>query len=187
MKTIPYYPTIFHTNPFAYKMSDIWELSEYNAIKILLRNQMATEQGVTEMILNIANFAAIDESGKEHIIKDFDDSSKVNLKGTHTGLYLKTNSAVDLEPGKYTKLRFYLRTSGNTLILKDKSEKKLSGRKYLDFEIRNGLEIHAEDKKPLILRFDFEPYSLASFFKPLTDLLKRQKRTVGKLVNSFAQ
>ncbi len=168
-------------------MSDIWEISEYNAYDVLLKNEMASELGVSEMILNITQFAAIDEAGKEHLIKDFDDSKRVNLKGTHSGLFLKTRTATDLEAGRYSKLRFYLGTSGNSLILKDKSEKRLTGRRYLDFEISNGLEITADHKKPLILRFDFEPYTLASFFKPLTNLFKRQKRSVGKLVNSFAQ
>ncbi|WP_372945929.1 hypothetical protein [Muriicola sp.] len=187
MKTMTFYPTIFHTNPVAYKMSDIWELTEYNAYDVLLKNAMATEKGVSEMILNITQFAAIDETGKEHLIMDFDQTSRVNLKGSHTGLFLKTKEAVNLDPGKYTKFRFYLGGSGNSLILKDKSEKRFSGRRYLDFEIRKGLEISAENKKPLILRFDFVPYTLASYFKPLTKLFKRQKSTVGKLVNSFAQ
>lgn len=187
MKTITYYPTIFHTNPFAYKMSDIWELSEYNTKDLLLKNKMATDKGVSEMILNITRFTAVDEKGEEHQIKDFDDSGRVNLKGTHTGLFLKTNGSVDLKPGRYTKLRFHLGTSGNTLILKDRSEQKLSGRRYLDFEIRKGMVIEGETQKPIILRFDFEPYTLASVFNPVWKLFKRQKRTVGKLVNSFAQ
>ncbi|GGD43122.1 hypothetical protein GCM10011361_07590 [Muriicola marianensis] len=168
-------------------MSDIWALTEYNTYDILLNNLMATEKGVSEMILDITRFAAIDEAGQEHIIKDFEDTSRVNLKGSHTGLFLKTQGEVNLKPGRYTTLRFYLGTSGNTLILKDKSQQSLVGRRYLDFEIWKGLEISAENKKPLILRFDFEPYTLASIFKPLTNLFKKQKRTVGKLVNSFAQ
>ena len=187
MKTIIYYPTIFHTNPFAYKMSDIWELSEYNAKDLLLKNKMATEKGVSEMILNITRFSAIDETGCEHEIRDFDDSSRVKIRGTHSGLYLKTRSAVDLEPGYYTKLRFYLGSSGNSLILKDGSEQKLAGKKYIDFEIRKGLRIDGEYKKPLVLRFDLEPYALSSLFYPIRKLFKRQKGTVGKLVNSFAQ
>lgn len=187
MKKMTFYPTIFHTNPYAYKMSDIWELSEYNAKDLLLQNDMAYDKGVSEMILNITQFAAIDETGKEHPVQDFNEMSYVNLKGTHTGLYLKTQSAVDLQPGRYTTLRFYLGGSGNTILLKDRTEKKLTGYRYLDFKIRKGLEISGQDNKPLILRFDFEPYSFASFFKPVTDLFRRQKRSVGKLVNSLAQ
>ena len=187
MKTITFYPTIFHTNPYAYKMSDIWELSEYNAKDLLLKNDMANDKGVSEMILNISHFAAIDESGKEHAVRDFDNMSCVNLKGIHTGLFLKTQSAVDLPPGRYTTLRFYLGSTGNTIFLKDRTEKKLSGYRYLDFKVRRGLEITGEDQKPLILRFDFQPYTFASFFKPVTDLFRRQKRSVGKLVNSLAQ
>ena len=187
MKKMTYYPTIFHTNPFAYKMSEIWELSEYNAKDLLLHNTMAHEKGVSEMILNISKFTAIDEQGNEHQIKDFDCGSRVNLKGTHTGLFLKTRNAVDLKPGRYTKFRFYLGSSGNRLVLKDRTEQKLSGRKYLDFEIFKGLLIDGEDKKPVILRFDFEPYTLASMFNPIRKLFKRQKKTVGKLVSSFAQ
>ncbi len=187
MKTITFYPTIFHTNPYAYKMSDIWELSEYNAKDLLLQNDLADDKGVSEMILNITHFAAIDEAGKEHPIKEFDNMNCVNLKGTHTGLFLKTQNAVNLQPGRYTALRFYLGGIGNSIRLKDRTERKLSGYRYLDFKIRKGLEITGEDNKPLILRFDFEPYTFVSFFKPLTDLFRRQKRSVGKLVNSLAQ
>jgi hypothetical protein len=168
-------------------MSDIWELTEYNAKDLLLKNDMVNEKGVSEMLLNITHFAAIDQDGKEHPIKDLDNSKGVNLKGTHTGLFLKTNSAVDLKPGRYNALRFHLGNMGNTITLKDRSERKLSGYRYLDFEIQNGLEINGEDQKPLILRFDFEPFTVVSFFKPLTDLFRRQKRSVGKLVNSLAQ
>jgi hypothetical protein len=168
-------------------MSDIWELTEHNAKDLLLQNEMATEKGVSEMILNITRFAAIDEKGAEHNIKDFDNSGRVNLKGTHTGLFLKTQSAVGLEPGKYTALRFYLGRSGNALMLKDRSEKTINGRKYLDFKIRNGLTITGDEQKPIILRFDFEPYTLASLFNPLWKVFRRQKRSVGKLVNSLAQ
>jgi len=175
MKTITYYPTMFHTNPFAHKWSDIYAVSEHNAKDVLLQNDMVTDKGISEMIVNITKFVAIDDKGKEHTIKDFPQGNLVNLKGTHSGLFLKTNSAPELNPGTYSTFRFYLGGSANTFIYKDRTEATVSGLEYIDFEIRNGLTINGKDKKPVIMRFDFEPFTLASFFNPIRNLFKKQK------------
>jgi hypothetical protein len=186
MKTMTYYPTIFHTNPFAHKMSDIWDLTENNARDLMLLNEMATKNKISEMILNIKGFSAIDENGKEHLIKKFSKSNLVDLKGTHSGLFIKTKSVVNLEPGKYKSFRFHLGKTGNSFIYNDRSEETVNRFDFLDFEIRNGLEVNAETKNEVILRFDFEPYTLASFFKPLQEWFKKIKPAAGRMVESFS-
>ena len=186
MKTITYYPTMFHTNPFAHNWSDIYTLSENNAKDVVLENDMVGEKGISEMVLNITAFDAIDENGKEHRIKDFSQGNLVNLKGTHSGLFIKTNSAPELNPGTYTTFRFYLGGSANTFIFKDRSEEAVTGLEYIDFEIQNGLMINGNDKKPVIMRFDFEPYTLASFFNPIRNLFKKQKSASRNLTECLS-
>ncbi|QBA63658.1 hypothetical protein [Muriicola soli] len=186
MKTITYYPTMFHTNPFAHNWTDIYSHMENNAKDVLLQNQMVAEKGISEMILNVRSFAAIDEKGNEHLIKEFAKGNLVDLKGTHSGLFIKTNSAPKLKPGTYNTFRFYLRDTANTFVYKDRSEEVVAGLEYIDFDIDNGLKVDGKNKKPVIMRFDFEPYTFLSFFKPITDVFKRQKRSVGKLVSNLS-
>ncbi|NNK12584.1 MAG: hypothetical protein HKP08_14670, partial [Flavobacteriaceae bacterium] len=181
MKTNTYYPTMFHTNPFVHNWRDVYALSERNAKDVLLQNDMVREKGISEMILNITRFAAIDENGNEHLIKDFSKGNLVDLKGTHSGLFIKTNSAPELNPGIYKAFRFYLADSANTFIYKDQSEAVVSGLDFIDFEINNSLKIDGKSKKPIIMRFDFEPFTLLSYFNPIRNLFKRQNPSGRKL------
>uniref|UniRef100_UPI002620CFB8 hypothetical protein n=1 Tax=uncultured Muriicola sp. TaxID=1583102 RepID=UPI002620CFB8 len=62
----------------------------------------------------------------------------------------------------------------------------ISGVNYLDFEIEDKLEISDGEASEIILRFDFEPYTLASYFKPVSLLFKKSKSFTTNLVQSLA-
>jgi len=185
MKKITYYPTMFHTNPFAYNWTELWDMKEAAAKELILKNTRATRLGVSEMYLNITKFSAIDEHGNEHFIKDFPKQAELNPKGMHTEFFMKVKSRLSLDKGTYKSFRFYLANTGNTFVHSDRSRQAITDVAYLDFEIRNGLRIKSDEDKQVVFRFDFEPYTLASYFKPMLKLFKRSGTYTGKLAGSY--
>ncbi len=185
MKKITYYPTMFHTNPFAYNWTEVWDMNETDAKELILKNNRASKLGVSEMFLNITKFSALDENGNEHFIKDFPKQAELNPKGIHTEFFIKVRSRLSLEKGNYKSFRFYLANSGNTFVYSDRRRQAVTDVAFLDFEIRNGLCVKSDKDLQVMFRFDFEPYTLASYFKPLLKLFKRSRPFSGKLAGSF--
>ncbi len=186
MKETKFYPTIWQTVPYSlYNMGQLD--AEGRQIKDLtLNNKLASEFGVSEMNLTLIKFTAFDKDGVEHFITDFSSQSVVNLKGLHTGLFIKSKRVLDLPKGTYSSLRFYIEETGNSFTYSDRSSEPISGVNYLDFEIEDGLEICDGEASEIILRFDFEPYTLASYFKPVSTLFKKSKSFTTNLVQSLA-
>jgi hypothetical protein len=176
---------MFHTNPFAYNWTEVWDMNETDAKELILKNNRASKLGVSEMFLNITKFSAFDEHGNEHFIKDFPKQAELNPKGMHTEFFIKVRSKLALDNGNYKSFRFYLSNSGNRLMFNDRSSETISHLDYLDFEIKNGLLIKGDEDRTVVFRFDFEPYTLASYFKPLLKLFNRSRRYTGKLAGSF--
>ncbi len=186
MSKYTYYPTMFHTNPFAYNWTDLMDINETrNARELILSNTQTTELGVSEMFLTITKFSAFDEHGKEHFIKDFPKKAELNPKGMHTEFFIKIKSMLGLDKGTYTSFRFYLANSGNSVTYKDRSSESIADLKYLDFEIKNGLKVKEDEDRQVVLRFDFTPFTLASHFRPIVNLFKRSKTFTGKLAGSL--
>lgn len=185
MSKITYYPTMFHTNPFAYNWTELMDVNETKARELILKNTQTTKLGVSEMFLSISKFSAFDLDGNEHFIKDFPKQAELNPKGMHTEFFIKIKSMLTLDEGGYTTFRFYLGNSGNSVMYNDRSSETIKDVKYLDFEIKNGLRITGDKDREVVLRFDFEPYTLASYFKPLLNLFKRPKPFTGKLAGSL--
>lgn len=185
MSKITYYPTMFHTNPFAYNWTELMDTNETNARELILLNTQTTKLRVSEMFLSISKFSAFDLDGNEHFIKDFPKQAELNPKGMHTEFFVKIKSKLALDDGGYTTFRFYLGNSGNSVQYNDRSSETIKDVKYLDFEIKNGLRITGDKDREVVLRFDFEPYTFASYFKPLLNLFKRPKQFTGKLAGSL--
>jgi len=181
MSKITYYPTMFHTNPFAYNWTELLDINERNSKELILKNTQTTKLGVSEMFLSISKFSAFDIHGEEHFIKDFPKYAELNPKGMHTEFFVKIKSMLTLDEGGYTTFRLYLGKSGNSVRYNDRSSETIKGVKYLDFEIKNGLRISGDKDREVVLRFEFEPYTLTSYFKPLLNLFKRPKPFTGKL------
>ena len=185
MKQRKVYPTIWQSIPYSLDMMDYWYTNGHSIPDLTLVNDMTLNRGVSEMILNVSKISVMDDNGKEHFMTNFNGNKALNLKGLHTGLYLKTKEALELPVGNYSTFRFYLNGKGNYFFNKEKDMEAIYGFPYMDFKIQNGLAITGNDSKKVILRFDFEPYSLASYFKPLLNLFKRSKTMSHKWANSL--
>lgn len=179
------YPTIWQSIPFSLDMMDQWDNKGNRIEELTLISDIALDKGVSEMLLNVSHISVLDNVGKEHEMPNFMGNNALNLKGMHTGLYLRTKEALELPVGKYSRFRFYLNGKGNYFFNKERDMEAVYGFPYMDFKIQNGLYITGNDSKKVILRFDFEPYSLASYFKPLLNLFKRSKTMSHKWANSF--
>ncbi len=185
MKEIRFYPTIWQTIPFSFDMVNQWDAEGRRIKDLVLQNNHASEKGVSEMELHITRLSAFDKKGKEHFIAGFPKNAMLNLKGLHTGLFLRSKSVLELNPGAYTAFRFYLNTTGNSFSYGDRSTEPIYNFDYPDFEIKNGLTIQGDEAREVILRFDFEPFTLASYFKPILELFKKSKSFTAKMAHSL--
>ncbi|MET7029780.1 hypothetical protein [Sediminicola luteus] len=185
MTKVKFYPSIYQTIPYSFDMVDQWNAEGKRIKDLVLKNNMATKQGVSEMTLNIIKLSATDKAGKEHFIEDFPSLANLTIKGLHTGHFLRSKSALELNPGEYTSFRFYLEKAGNSFVYSDRSSKPVSRFDSLDFEIEGGLQIHGDEAKEVILRFDFEPYALPQFLLKTKQLFKSFKWFVTQLVHSM--
>jgi hypothetical protein len=184
MKETKFYPTIWQTIPYSLDNIGNWDAEGRQIKDLTLNSKLASEFGVSEMNLNLIKFTAFDNEGVEHFITDFPPHTIVNLKGLHTGLFVKSKRVLDLPKGTYSSFRFHIEELGNRFTYSDRSSEPISGVSYLDFKIEDGLEISDGEASEIILRFDFEPYTLASYFKPFLQLFKKTKSFTTNLVNS---
>ncbi|HMB64481.1 MAG TPA: hypothetical protein VKN36_15480 [Eudoraea sp.] len=185
MKKTEFYPTIWQTIPYSYDVFGQCDAEGKQIKDLVLKSKVASEKGVSEMTLNISGLSAFDKKGKEHFITDFTRQAVLNLKGMHTGLFIKSKSVLRLKAGEYTTIRFYLDSTGNRFGYSDRSSETMNRFNHLDFEIENGLRIKGKEASHVVLRFDFEPYTLSSYFKPVQQLFKRSKSFKTALADSF--
>ncbi len=185
MKKMRFYPTIWQTIPFSFELVDQWNAEGKKVADLTLKNEDANKKGVSEMILNVTRLSTLDGRGKEYLIKDFQQKTCLNLKGIHTGLFIRLKNVLELGAGEYTAFRFYLNSSGNSFGYSDRSIKPIYGLEYLDFEIGNGLKINDGEAPQVILRFDFERYAVSSYFEPILRFFKRSKALTAKLAHGF--
>ena len=183
MNKMTYYPTMFHTNPFTFNMIELWDRSGNNALELVLNNSKAKEIGVSKMMLNVIKFSVIDRNGNEYIQGDIPNQLEFNSKGIDTEFFVNIKNTLKLPEGTYTSIRFYVARTGNSFIYDDWRKEDIAHLDYLDFEIWNGLKIEANQELPVSMRFDFEPFSLLSYFRSLKSIFKGTKPQTGKLVN----
>tara|TARA_R110002051_G_C8742471_1_gene499253 strand:- start:593 stop:1168 length:576 start_codon:yes stop_codon:yes gene_type:complete len=184
MTKVKFYPTIWQTVPYTFEVMDQWDAEGHLKKDLVLKNIQATKQRLSEMNLNITQLSAIDSNGQEHPLEDFPKVS-LNIKGLHTGHFLRSKSAIKLAPGTYTAFRFYLDRTGNSFVSTDKSVRSVTRYAHLDFEIENGLEIQGNEAPEVILRFDFVPYDLPVLFQKIGQFYKNSRSFMVRLVQSM--
>lgn len=185
MTKVKFYPSIYQSIPFSFDVIEQWDAEGKRIKDLVLKNSIASKRGVSEMTLNVTKLSAIDKAGKEHFIEDFPSLANLTIKGLHTGHFLRSKSALELNPGEYVSFRFYLQKAGNSFVYSDRNSKPVSSYDHLDFEIENGLQIYGDEAREVILRFDFEPYELPVFLKKTKQLFKSLKEFMVQLVHSM--
>lgn len=170
MKNTNFYPSVWQTLPFSLDLATHWDAQGKCTQDLTLENSYATKHYVAEMNLNITGLAAIDLDGKPHAIEKFETQNTLNLKGLSGGHYIKTKEELNLRPGRYKALRFYLDELDNTFVFGDKSSQAMYGFKYLDFNI-NGELVVANNPLQLVLRFNFSPLKRPSIIYKLKHIM----------------
>ncbi len=136
---------------------------------VVLNYAEADRLRIAEMTLNATSISAIAEDNTEHTILKFKDQYQLKLHDISTGKSVKTNSIMKLKPGKYTKLRFYIK--GNVdYKSENREEKGIYGLEYLEFEFEKVLEVKGNESPEFVLRFNFvslKPKSLLTYFNQL--------------------
>lgn len=184
MKKTKFYPTIWQSIPYSFDVVDQWDAEGRRIKDLILKNSFAKEKEVSEMLLNINKLSVFGKNGTEQVITEFPQQALLNLKGLHTGHFIKSKSVLELNPGEYTAFRFYLEKTGNRFSYSDRSTEPMYRFDHLDFEIENELHIKGDEAREVILRFEFEPYTFASYFKPIQKLFKKSRSITTKLANS---
>jgi len=185
MKNIKFYPNIWQTIPYSFELMDSWDKEGKKVHDLMLKNSYASEKGVSEMLLNTIRFTAFDTKGREHFIAEFPEQFILNLKGSHTGLFVKSKSVLQLNEGEYTTFRFYIQKTGNIFSFSDRHKEAMNRFDYLDFDIENGLKIEGNEAPEALLRFDFVPYTLSSYFKSVLQFFRRSTSFKVKWASSF--
>ena len=183
MSKITYYPTMFHTNPFTFNMVEFWDKSGDNTMELLLNNSKLKEIGVSKMMLNVIEFSVFDKSGNEYFQQDIPARVEFNSKGIDTEFFVNIKNTLKLRKGAYTSFRFYLSSTGNRFIYDDLRKEDIYHLEFLDFEINNGLRIENNGELKVKMRFDFQPFSLKSYFKSLKNVFKKSESQSDNLVN----
>lgn len=187
MKHTKVYPTIWQSIPYSLDMMDQWDNKGNRIEDLVLVPETDIQNTTTEMVLNVNRLSVVEDNGQEHFINKFKGNEALNLKGLHTGLFLKTKEVLDLNPGCYQSFRFYLENKGNYFFHSDRSLEAITGYSYVEFKIQNRLVLKGNESKQVILRFDFKPYSIGSYFRTFLNRFKKYKVVKYKLVSSFGQ
>ncbi len=185
MRKTKFYPTIWQTVPFSLEMMVETNANNTQVKDLILKNAYASDKNISEMKLNVIKFSALDSSGSEHLIKEFSESENLQLKGMHTGLFIKTKSILNLNPGAYKTFRLYISEKDNEFKYADRSKEQVYRFDYLDFEIENGLELTGNEAQQIILRFDLQRFTFSSYFKSISKLFHSTTLKRTKWANSF--
>ena len=88
MNKMTYYPTMFHTNPFAFNMMEFWDHSGSNAKDLILSNSQATALGISKMMLNVVRISVFNEDGHEYDLKDIPNEVEMDSMGMHKEFFI---------------------------------------------------------------------------------------------------
>ena len=183
MSKVKYYPTMFHTNPFTFNMTDLRDDSGDNAMELLLNNSKLKEIGVSKMMLNVIEFSVFDRNGNEYFQMDIPNRVEFNSKGIDTKFFINITNTLNLEEGTYTSLRFYLSSTGNQFVYDDWRKEDIYHLEFIDFDINGGLRTKNSGELRVKMRFEFEAFSLKSYFRSLKNVFSGSKPQNGRLVN----
>lgn len=174
---------MYHTNPFSFTGFELWERTDNKATKLTLVNKRAKELGISKMKLNVSKFSVLDDQGQEHVQTGFPNKVEFNSKGIDTEFYVRNRTCLILEPGHYTTFRFYLGKTDNNFVYNDRSRETNRHMKFLDFEIRNGFVSQEKQEYQVLMNFDFEPFSLKSYFRSLKSVFRESKSYKAQFAN----
>ena len=183
MSKTTYYPTMFHTNPFTFNMLEMRGQQWNEAMDLLLNNSKVKEIGVSKMMLNVVKFSVFDRNGIEYIQEDVPNRVEFNSRGIDTEFFVSIDNKLELQAGTYTSVRFYLGSTGNSFIYDHWGKEDIYHLDYLDFEIWNGLKLETNAKLAVNMRFDFNPFSLRSYFRSVQNIFKKDRPQTGKMIN----
>jgi hypothetical protein len=165
-------------------MMEFWDHSGSNAKDLILSNSQATALGISKMMLNVVRISVFNEDGHEYDLKDIPNEVEMDSMGMHTEFFIGIKSVLNVDNGNYRTFRFYLANSGNRFIYSNRSIEALSDVDYIDFEIKNGLQIIRDEDQQVVLRFAFKPYTFGSSLKFIQKLFKWSRPFTGKLAGS---
>ena len=185
MKERTYNTPIIHTSPFAFSANEFWDASAGQAKDVLLTNGLAWEYGISRMKLTLEKVSAFDTDGNEYFLEDFPAYVELHPQGIETAFYKRLTRSLSLPDGTYTLFRFYLAEGTNRFVLADRREEALPYLEPLDFRIQNGLQIDGAKNRTVRMRFDFEPFTLSGYFRPLLRIFGKSKSDSGQLAGSF--
>ncbi len=183
MEKTRFYPAIWAVSPSGSNVVGDWYANDREVKELILKNSAAKELGVSEMELNITAFAAIDKSGEEHHILDFPGQNSVNIKGMGSGFFLRSKSMVNLKPGTYKAIRFYIEKRNSKFIYSDGTSGKKNNSDFIDFKMEKSLKLKKGDKTEIKLWFDLAPYQFSRHYKPLTDWFKSKIEQLPRLIS----
>jgi hypothetical protein len=165
MKNRKFYPSIWQTFPNSLDLAAHWETQRAHTLNLSLTQKETDPLKIAEMSLNINGFALVDTNGNATSIESFTQQTRLQLKGQHTGLFIKTREAVTLPEAVYTKVRFYLKALDNSFVLNDYTKKEVFDTPYLDFDIQGAYAVSSKNPQELRLQFNFTPYSVVGILR----------------------
>ncbi len=151
-------PGVYGWNPVGKSIKDI-----------TLSNSFTSENEVSEVVLNIKGFSAIDMDGNEHVVDEFRNQKAVHLFGIPSGKFIRTRSFVKLAPGTYIRLRFHLADIGGRYIYSDGTLSPIWDQPFIEFDCEKPLEIREGEQAEFLLRFDFHAYELKRIWNAVAD------------------
>ncbi len=147
--------------------------------EVILESQLANNEGLVEMELQVKSFSALDDQGNEHQLLTFGNSQKLKLASLETGTSIKTKSIRKLPAGSYAAFRFYLGNDGHEVTNQNRNKRALAAVEYLDFAIQGGLDIKAAEQAQLVMRFDFPMYAVGALSNYLAESLRKLRNVLG--------
>ena len=143
---------------------NVWDLNGLRRKEVVLRNQMIVERGIAKMNLGIQKMTIVNEAGEEITLKEFQNKLRLTVTGLTSGRNFRTNSVKYLEPGVYTKMRFYVDPIDSTYILANRNVISMK-ESVIEFGLDLPLFVRAEGVSEAILRFDLAGFEFPGFSK----------------------
>lgn len=180
MKRQTFYPTIWSPMPFNFGFLAQGNRNSTPTKEVILTNDMLSELKVSELDLNITKITALDTNGEEHQITEFKQASPISIKGMASGHYLRSSQLLNLNPGTFSKLRFYI-TQENKFTYNDGLVEDIFSYQMLDFEIENGLAVESNGAKEVKLWFDLVPLNPRTYIKRWGGFFSRNQNLAPQL------
>ncbi len=183
MKKTRFYPNIWTAIPYTSHVLSDWYGTQDPANELILKNSHLEKLGVSKMDLSVTKLSFVDIQGNEHESESFSGEKQTSLKELVNGSFVKLSNFGSIKPGVFDYLRLYLAESDNRFVYSTGEGETVNNISYLDFKIENGFEIKLENNLQIKLWFQLTPFHFGSYFKPFTDVFKKLKGQLPRLVN----